>query len=141
MPQAENLLTYQLSLNWSEAVTVLNRISYRGETLDRSDRDRLLQAAGSCQTVRAEMSVSPEQATGRVMIRVAQPLFPKAALLDHLTHAEDYLWQLANCHPGNESFVLGKGKLAWLIEFLSDCCILLLREIATQQLPRTAKGA
>jgi len=139
---SETLATYQLSLSFSEAVTVLSRVSYRGGTLDRSDRDLLLEAAHSCQRLRAEMVVSPEHALGRIMIRVAQPLFPKAVLVDHLSHAEDYLWQLANCHPGNETFVLGKGRLAWLIEFLSDCCILLLREIATQNLPHAAtRGA
>lgn len=137
---SESQATYQLSLSFSEAVTVLSRVSYRGATLDRADRDLLLEAAKSCQRLRAEMVVSPEHALGRIMIRVAQPLFPKAVLIDHLSHAEDYLWQLANCHPGNETFVLGKGRLAWLIEFLSDCCILLLREIATQNLP-VSRGA
>lgn len=133
--QGDTHATYRVSLSWSEAVTALSRISYRGGSLDRAERDLLLEAAQACQRVRAEMVVSPEHALGRAMIRVAQPLFPKAVLVDHLSHAEDYLWQLANCHPGNEGFVLGKGKLAWLIEFLSDCCILLLREIATQHLP------
>ncbi|GEM_PF-2111755 len=136
--QSESLATYQLSLRFSEAVAALSRITYRGGTLDRSDRDSLLEAAQSCQRLRADMVVSPELTLGRVMIRVAQPLFPKAILIDHLSHAENYLWQLAHCHPGNESFVLGKGRLAWLIEFLSDCCILLLREIATQHLPPAA---
>lgn len=136
----EPLATYQLSLSFSEAVTALSRVSDRGGTLDRAERDLLMEAAHACQRLRAEMVVSPEHALGRVMIRVAQPLFPKAVLVDHLSHAEDYLWQLAHCHPGNEGFVLGKGRLAWLIEFLSDCCILLLREIATQHLP-SSRGA
>lgn len=137
---SDPLATYQLSLTFSEAFTILSRITARGGSLDRADRDLLRDASLACQRLRAEMVVSPEHALGRIMIRVAQPLFPKTLLVEHLRHAEDYLWQLAHCHPGNEGFILGKGRLAWLTEFLSDCCILLLREIATQHLP-SARGA
>lgn len=133
---------YHLALGWSEAATLVSRLLNSAPALDSLDRARLQAAADACIEVRRELGSVPERPMGRVLLRVCQPVYSKQALLEALESAERGLSELARATPGSERVTLGSGRLAWLFEFLSDCCNLLLRDIATQSLPQAvSKGA
>ncbi len=142
MGTPEHFAAYHLGLTWSEAAMLLSRLLNYGSSLDQAERDRLFAAAEACQQVRRELAASPELPMGRTLMRVAQPLYPKASLVEALAQAEPALRALGRSGHGQERLALPPGRLPWLFEFLSDCCNLLLRDIATQSLPQAvSKGA
>lgn len=142
MGTPEHFAAYRLGLTWSEAAMLLSRLLNYGSPLDQGERDRLAAAAAACGQVRQELAASPELPMGRTLMRVAQPLYPKASLLEALAAAEPALLALGRSASGQERMALAPGRLSWLFDFLSDCCNLLLRDIATQSLPQAvSKGA
>lgn len=123
---------YQWGLDWSQGATVLSLLLNRGTSLSSDDRRLLLAAANSCRVVQGELD--GETLLGRVVQRVANPLYRRDALVDLLKRAETYLVRLVESEPTLESVTLSHSQTAWLVEFLSDLCTLLLREIATKNL-------
>ncbi|HEY9766067.1 MAG TPA: hypothetical protein V6C82_06860 [Chroococcales cyanobacterium] len=136
MNPPQDFVIYQFGLAWSEAATVLTRVLNQGRTLVPEDRHRLMAALNSCQAARKELSDGT--AVGTTIRRVTQPLYKKDSLNDLLMEAEECLQLLSQSVTPVETVVLSRAKLAWLVEFLSDLCILLLREIATKSLTVSA---
>lgn len=142
MGTPEHFAAYRLGLTWSEAAMLLSRLLNYGSPLDQAERERFAAAAAACRQVRQELAASPELPMGRTLMRVVQPLYPKASLVEALGQAEPALTALARSAADQERLALPPGRLSWLFEFLSDCCNLLLRDIATQSLPQAvSKGA
>ncbi|HBN10023.1 MAG TPA: hypothetical protein DD435_15740 [Cyanobacteria bacterium UBA8530] len=136
MNPPQDFVIYQFGLAWSEAATVLTRVLNQGRTLVPEDRQRLIAALNSCLAARKELSDGTP--VGTTIRRVTQPLYKKDSLNELLVQAEECLQLLSQSVNPVETVVLSRAKLAWLVEFLSDLCILLLREIATKSLTVSA---
>jgi hypothetical protein len=65
---------------------------------------------------------------------VVQPMVSRPLLLEQLFRAQDALAMLVASQPGLERVAVAPGQIAWLQEFLSECCLALLRDLATSHL-------
>jgi hypothetical protein len=72
------------------------------------------------------------------LVEVVQPMVSRSLLVEHLVRAQELMEILLAAEPELETIALGPAQLAWLQEFLSDCCLSLLRDLATRQLGREA---
>jgi hypothetical protein len=137
----ENLV-YQVSLSWSDAERCLVRLAQQGGSLGNRDRRILRQAISTCHQLAACLTgPSDDLAMVRVagaLVEVVQPMVSRPLLVEHLVRAQELLELLLAAEPELERVALAPAQLAWLQEFLSDCCLMLLRDLATRQLRRHA---
>ncbi|MGE5707215.1 MAG: hypothetical protein ACM3YO_02695 [Bacteroidota bacterium] len=131
----QEFVIYRYGLAWSEAATTLTKLLNQGGSLDEAGRKSLQVAHESCLWARREILEDTE--IGMQIHRVIQPLYRRESLLTMLDKADEYLLCLFKSPAALESVTLDRPQLAWLVETLSDLCILLLREIATRRLAIT----
>lgn len=128
---------YQVSLSWSDAERAIARLTQQGGSLGNRDRRAARHAAGTCRALAACLSgPSDDLAMVRVagrLVEVVQPMVSRTLLVEHLTRAQELLERLVASEPELERVALLPSQLAWLQEFLSDCCLSLLRDLATRQ--------
>lgn len=137
MPNSAEHKVYEMSQTWTDASLLVGRVTQQGASLGHRDR-RLLREACSyldgmvrCLTGPSDDLPTVEVAT--VLVEVVQPIYSRPLLVEHLTRAQSYLSLLASCEPELEQVSLLPAQFAWLQEFLSDCCLMLLRDLATRQ--------
>jgi hypothetical protein len=53
--------------------------------------------------------------------------------VEHLGRAQALLETLVHAEPELEKVVIHPAQLAWLVEFLSACCLAMLRVLATRR--------
>jgi hypothetical protein len=135
-------LVYSISLYWSDAERALARLSHRGGSLGNRERRALRQASLTCKALTQCLSgPSDDLAMVRVagaLVEVVQPMVSRPLLVEHLTRAQELLEGLLASEPELETVAFSPARLAWLQEFLSDCCLALLRDLATRQLRQHA---
>jgi len=135
-------LVYQVSLKLSEAERCLARLSQRGGSLGNRDRRTLREAIATCRSLSQCLTgPSDDLAMVRVaaaLVEVVQPMVSRPLLVEHLARVQDLLAVLVNAEPELEKVLVPPGQMAWLQEFLSECCLMLLRDLATRQLRRHA---
>ena len=133
---------YQVSLTLSDAERVLARLGQQGGSLGNRERRALRQASATCLAMAMPTAGAPvDLATVRVaerLAKVVQPMVSRPLLVEHLTRAGDLMERLLASQPELEKVAVPPAQLAWLQEFLSDCCLALLRDLATRQLDRPA---
>jgi hypothetical protein len=126
-----------MSQTWTEASRLLARITQQGASLGNRDRRLLREACTHCDTmVRCLTGPTDDLAAvevATVLVEVVQPIYSRPLLVEHLSRAQSYLSLLSQCEPGLEQVSLNPAQYAWLQEFLSDCCLMLLRDLATRQ--------
>lgn len=133
---------YEMSQTWTEASQLVARVTQRGASLGNRDRRLLREACAHldamvrCLTGPSDDLLSVEVAT--VLVEVVQPIYSRPLLVEHLSRAQSYLSLLASSQPELEQVTLNPAQFAWLQEFLSDCCLMLLRDLATRQFRRHA---
>ncbi|MDB5095817.1 MAG: hypothetical protein JWM80_238 [Cyanobacteria bacterium RYN_339] len=139
--QTESLV-YQVSLHWSDAERCLVRLKQQGGSLGNRDRRALRTAITTCQALtQCLRGPSDDLAMVRVaaaLVEVVQPMVSRPLLVEHLVRAQELMEHLLVAEPELETIAVGPAQLAWLQEFLSDCCLMLLRDLATRQLRREA---
>lgn len=136
MGPSEHVASYHLGLAWSEAATLLLRHRHLGGGVTERECGLLRGALEACSVARLELSFTPLRPLGRALVRAAAPLYTATALAEALQVAERTLQVLANGAP------IEHGRLAWLVEFLSEGCHMLWRDVATRSLPQAvSKGA
>jgi hypothetical protein len=135
-------LVYSVSLIWSDAERALVRLCQRGGSLGNRERRALRQAITICKTLTQCLSgPSDDLAMVRVavaLVEVVQPMVNRPLLVEHLRRAQELLEGLLASEPELELVAFPPAQLAWLQEFLSDCCLALLRDLATRQLRQHA---
>lgn len=129
---------YRLSHTWAEVGRVLHRLLAQGASLGNRDRRVLREASDACaQLVRCLTGPSDDLEMVQVAARlseVVQPMVSRPLLVEQLFRAQDALATLVDSQPGLERLAVAPGQLAWLQEFLSECCLMLLRDLANRQL-------
>jgi nitric oxide synthase oxygenase domain/subunit len=139
--QTESLV-YQVSLHWSDAERCVARLTQQGGSLGNRDRRALRTAINTCHAVsQCLRGPSDDLEMVRVagaLVEVVQPMVSRSLLVEHLVRAQELMEILLAAEPELETIALGPAQLAWLQEFLSDCCLSLLRDLATRQLGREA---
>jgi hypothetical protein len=129
---------YRLSHTWAEVGRVLHRLLAQGASLGNRDRRVLREASEACaQLVRCLTGPSDDLEMVQVAARlseVVQPMVSRPLLVEQLFRAQDALATLVDSQPGLERLAVAPGQLAWLQEFLSECCLMLLRDLANRQL-------
>lgn len=129
---------YRLSHTWAEVGRVLHRLLAQGASLGNRDRRVLREASDACaQLVRCLTGPSDDLEMVQVAARlseVVQPMVSRPLLVEQLFRAQDALAMLVDSQPGLERLAVAPGQLAWLQEFLSECCLMLLRDLANRQL-------
>lgn len=113
----------ELALGWCDATRALGRVQHAGGSLGNRDRREL-------RRVREAMATPAVAAT---LAEVVQPMYSRSLLAEHLKRAEALLGTLLHAEPGLEKVVLHPAQVAWLVEFLSACCLSLLRVLATRR--------
>lgn len=141
-PMTIETLVYQVSLGLSDAERILARVSQQGASLGNRERRALRQALATCRSLAHCLSgPTDDLAMVRVaaaLVEVVQPMPSRPLLVAHLTRAQELLELLLASEPQLETVTLSPSQLAWLQEFLSDCCLALLRDLATRQLRQHA---
>jgi hypothetical protein len=61
-------------------------------------------------------------------------MYSRPLLAEQLFRANDALTTLIESPPGLERVTVAPEQLAWLQEFLSECCLALLRDLANRQM-------
>lgn len=122
---------YRLGLAWSETATILSRVVHKGASLSSDDRLMLDASSRACRHLRHELMAGREGTLARHLMRVTQPLYSRVALIDLLGRSEGALRSLGCGVPGAET--LQRAQISLLVEFLSDCCLSLLRDLALSQ--------
>ena len=129
---------YRLSHTWAEVGRVLHRLSAQGASLGNRDRRVLREASHACAgLLRCLTGPSDDLEMVQVAARlseVVQPMVSRPLLVEQLFRAQDALATLVDSQPGLERLAVAPGQLAWLQEFLSECCLMLLRDLANRQL-------
>lgn len=133
-----DMLVYQVSQSWAETGHLLTRLLQQGASLGNRERRTVRESAAFCEKlVRILTGPSedlPMVEVAAALLEVVQPMYSRPLLVEHLAQAQDALARLQAVEPGLETTVLAPEQLAWLQEFLSECCLLLLRDLATRQL-------
>lgn len=127
---------YEVGLNWSEVERALSRIQSQGGSLGNRDRRDLRQAVENIDAILRVLDGATGEALAPVaatLMEVVKPLYSRSLLVEHLGRARTSLAMLVRSEPELEKVVLHPAQLAWLVEFLSACCIALLRVIATHR--------
>ena len=129
---------YHVGRTFSDAARILGKLSALGATLGNRDRRTLRDASAMCQGLLTALTAP---AAGAEMARVAarlsevvQPMVSRPLLAEQLFRAHDALATLVESQPGLERLAVAPGQLSWLQEFLSECCLMLLRDLASSQL-------
>lgn len=129
---------YRLGEAWAASARLLRRLSVQGASMGNRDRRTLRESASACaELVRALTSPSDELETVRVAARlseVVQPMYSRPLLVEQLFRANDALSTLIESPRGLERVAVAPEQMAWLQEFLSECCLALLRDLANRQL-------
>lgn len=135
-----DLQLYHVSQVWAEAAQLLSRLQAQGGSLGNRDR-RTLREAGSLCGIMVVCLTAPggEHELTTVAARlseVVQPMVSRPLLVEQLFRAQDALAMLVASQPGLERVAMAPAQMAWLQEFLSECCLALLRDLASSQLRR-----
>ncbi len=141
MTQLEPIV-FQTSMAWSDAERALAHLRQRGGSLGNRERIAVRRARDLCATL-ARCLAGPSDDLAMVKVagllaEVVQPMIGRPLLVEHLQRASALLGGLAAAEPELELVALAPAHLAWLQEFLSDCCLALLRDLATRQNRRPA---
>lgn len=133
-----DLRIYAMGDTWAEASRALQRLLSQGGSLGNRDRRTLRDASADCaRLVRCLSGPSDDLEMVQVAARLAevvQPMYSRPLLAEQLFRAHDALTTLLVSPRGLERVAVTPGQLAWLQEFLSECCLLLLRDLARSQL-------
>lgn len=133
-----DLMVYQISQTWAESGRLLSRLAQCGASLGNRERRTLREAAGLCDRLVRTLTGPSDQLemveVARSLLDVVQPMYSRPLLVEQLARSQAYLSVIAQGEPGMETLALEPAQLAWLQEFLSECCLLLLRDLATRQL-------
>ena len=118
----------------------LGRLQAQGGSLGNRDRReiRRVRVALALVAQRLDGGLTADPTADRVaatVIEVVQPMYGRGLLAEHLSRAQALLATLLHAEPELEKVVLHPAQLAWLAEFLSACCLALLRHVATRHLP------
>lgn len=128
-------LIYETALQLSDAACLVGR-SARAVSLDTHARRQLGLAATICQDLATALPATGGPKSCRVVaIALCDQLgalYNPACLLEWLGKAGDLLSMLAQTEVHSTNVVWHPAHLAWLEEFLSDCCHALLRGLATR---------
>lgn len=128
-------LIYETALQLSDAASLVAR-SARSIVLDTQARKQLGNAATLCQELAMELPATGAPRSVRVVVialcEQLGALYNPACLLEWLGKAGDLLLMLAQSESHATNVVWHPAHLAWLEEFLSDCCHALLRGLATR---------
>lgn len=129
---------YHTSDAWAASARTLRRLVAQGGSLGNRDRRGLRESAGACaQLVRCLTGPSDDLEGVWVAARlseVVQPMYSRPLLVEQLFRANDALTTLIESPPGLERVTVAPEQLAWLQEFLSECCLALLRDLANRQM-------
>lgn len=128
---------YEVGLNWSEVERALGRIQSQGGSLGNRDRRELKDAVTSMAAIAKALAgdaAEPLAPVAATLVEVVKPHYSRSLLVEHLGRAQASLSTLVRAEPELEKVVLHPAHLAWLVEFLSACCIALLRVIATRRI-------
>jgi hypothetical protein len=133
-----DLRLYHVSHTFAEVGRLLSRLLAQGGSLGNRDRRLLREASTTCgQLVRCLTGPSDDLEMVEVagsLAEVVQPIFSRPLLVEQLFRAQDALAMLVDSAPGLERVTVAPGQLAWLQEFLSECCLMLLRDLAKRQM-------
>lgn len=133
---------YDITQTWADAARLVAKVTQQGASLGHRDRRLLREGAQACDAmVRCLTGPSddlPAVEVATVLVEVVQPIYSRPLLVEHLTRAQSYMSLLASSEPELEQVSLNPAQFAWLQEFLSDCCLMLLRDLATRQFRRHA---
>ena len=144
IPKTTETLVYQVSLSLSDAERALARLTQQGGSLGNRERRSLRQAIARCQALSDCLTCDSDgngeglERVAIALVKVVQPMMSRPLLVEHLARAQHLLEQLCASEPELETVALPPALLAWLQEFLSDCCLALLRDLATRQLRQQA---
>ena len=137
-----DLQVYQVSQNWAETARTLTRLLQSGGTLGNRDRRMLREAHGFCRTLVAALTGPTDDLAmvqvASTLLEVVQQVYSRPLLVEHLARSQDILALLLASEAGMETVAVTPFQLAWLQEFLSECCLMLLRELATRQIKHHA---
>lgn len=133
---------YEVGLNWSEVSRALGRLQLQGGSLGNRDRREIRQAWAAMGAIAQYLAAAPGDMqvphaldpVAATLAEVVQPMYSRSLLLEHLARAQALLASLLHAEPELEKVVLHPAQMAWLVEFLSACCLSLLRVIATRRL-------
>jgi len=137
-----DLQVYRISQSWAEAAQLLTRMLTSGASLGNRDRRSLRQAHGELRGLLASLTGPSHDLlvveVASTLLEVVQPVYSRSLLVEHLARAQDVLALLLASETGLEKVTVAPAQLAWLQEFLSECCLMLLRSLATRHLKRQA---
>ena len=133
---------YDVGLNWSEVSRALGRLQLQGGSLGNRDRREIRRTVDMMAAIASRLGADPADAppphaldpVAATLAEVVQPMYSRSLLLENLERAQALLGALLHAEPELEKVVLHPAQLAWLVEFLSACCLALLRVIATRRL-------
>lgn len=133
---------YEVGLNWSEVSRALGRLQLSGGSLGNRARREIRQALATMGVVAQRLAAEPGDVSpahvldpvAATLVEVVQPMYSRSLLVEHLIRAQTLLATLLHAEPELEKVVLHPAQMAWLVEFLSACCLSLLRVIATRRL-------
>lgn len=133
---------YEVGLNWSEVSRALGRLQLQGGSLGNRDRREIRQALAAMEAIARRLGAAPGELgtpdaldpVAATLAEVVQPMYSRSLLVEHLGRAQALLATLLHAEPELEKVVLHPAQMAWLVEFLSACCLSLLRVIATRRL-------
>ncbi len=133
---------YEVGLNWSEVSRALGRLQLQGGSLGNRDRREIRQTIAAMSVITQRLAADPGEVSqahaldpvAGTLVEVVQPMFSRSLLVEHLIRAQALLATLLHAEPELEKVVLHPAQMAWLVEFLSACCVSLLRVIATRRL-------
>lgn len=133
---------YEVGLCWSEVSRALGRLQVQGGSLGNRDRREIRQAIIGMSAIAQRLAAEPGDPTplhaldpvAATLAEVVQPMYSRSHLVEHLNRAQALLSTLLHAEPELEKVVLHPAQMAWLVEFLSACCLSLLRVIATRHL-------
>lgn len=133
-----DLHVYRISQTWAEAAQLLTRLLGAGASLGNRDRRLLRQAHADLRALFASLTGPSHDLTAvevaATLLEVVQPVYSRSLLVEHLARAQDVLALLLASEAGLEKVAVAPAQLAWLQEFLSECCLMLLRTLATRHL-------
>ena len=128
---------YAVSDAWAESARLLNRLLVSGASLGNRDRRTLRASANACgRLVRCLRGPSDDLEMVQLAARlseVVQPMYSRPLLVEQLFRAQDALSTLQASPRGLERVAVAPEQLSWLQAFLSECCLLLLRDLASRQ--------